>query len=130
MKTRLIMKLASSIVLSSAAAAAEQVDIAKYDPNMAVEGITVTNGLKWIDGKLLPIEGRAFDDVDEYFDRLPSGVTTNVNAGVRDMKHHTAGMQFRFATDSRRLVFRWVPRYGKLAMDHMPASGESGIERW
>lgn len=128
MKTRLIMKLASSIVLSSAAAAAEQVDIAKYDPNMAVEGITVTNGLKWIDGKLLPIEGRAFDDVDEYFDRLPSGVTTNVNAGVRDMKHHTAGMQFRFATDSRRLVFRWVPRYGKLAMDHMPASGESGID--
>ena len=31
-------------------------DIAKYDKNMAVEGIVVTNGIKWIDGKLLPIE--------------------------------------------------------------------------
>ena len=33
-----------------------------YDPRMAVDGIVVTNGLKWIDGRLLPIEGRAFDE--------------------------------------------------------------------
>ena len=103
-------------------------DIAKYDPNMAVAGITVADGIKWIDGKRLPIEGRAFDDTDEYYDRLPSGVTESVNAGVRDMKHHTTGLQFRFATGSHRLVFKWVPRNAGLAMDHMPASGMSGID--
>ena len=27
-------------------------------------------GEKWIDGKDLPIEGRAFEDVEEYYDRL------------------------------------------------------------
>ena len=62
-------------------------DIAKYDKNMAVEGIVVTNGIKWIDGKLLPIEGRAFNDIEHYYARLPAGVTTNVNGGVRAMKH-------------------------------------------
>ena len=92
------------------------------------EGIAITNGVKWIDGRSLPIEGRAFDDVDNWYDRLPADVTTNVNGGVHSMKHHTAGMQFRFATDSRRLVFNWNPFYEKLAADHMPASGCSGID--
>lgn len=92
------------------------------------DGIEVADGVKWIDGRSLPIEGRAFDDVDNWYDRLPAGVTTNVNGGVRSMKHHTAGMQFRFATDSRRLVFKWTPFYDKLAADHMPASSYSGID--
>ena len=103
-------------------------DITKHDPNMEVGGVVVTNGVKWIDGRRLPIEGRAFDDVDNWYDRLPAGVTTNVNGGVRSMKHHTAGMQFRFYTDSRRLVFKWIPTDGNLGKDHMPASGVSGID--
>ena len=103
-------------------------DIAKYDSRMAVEGIVVTNGVKWIDGRLLPIEGRAFDDVEHYYARLLANVTTNVNGGVRDMKHHTTGMQFRFATDSRKLVFKWVPYSTRLSMDHMPSTGVSGID--
>ena len=74
------------------AAAGGQDEIAKYDANMAQKGVVVTNGVKWIDGKLLPIEGRAFDDVEHWYDRLPAGVTTNVNGGVRSMKHHTSGM--------------------------------------
>lgn len=103
-------------------------DIARYDSRMAVEGLSVTNGLKWIDGRHLPIEGRAFNDTEHYYERLPAGVTTNVNGGVRAMKRHTAGMQFRFATDSRRLVFKWVPYASKLAMDHMPSTAVSGID--
>ena len=107
---------------------ADQADIARHDRNMAVEGIVVTNGVKWIDGRLLPIEGRAFDDVEHYYDRLPANVTTNVNAGVRSMKHHTSGMMFRFTTDSSRLLFKWVPYNGGLSMDHMPSTGMSGID--
>ena len=127
MKTTLMATMSAQL-LAVAAMAAPLSDIAKYDPNMAVAGITVTNGLKWIDGTLLPIEGRPFDDVDHYYSRLPSGVTTNVNAGVRGMKHHTAGMQFRFETDSRKLVFKWTPTDSPLSADHMPASGKSGID--
>ena len=65
--------------------------------------------LKWIDGRDLPIEGRAFDDVANDYDRLPRNVPTNVNKGVHALLHHTAGLQFRFATDSKTLRFRWVP---------------------
>ena len=125
MRTVAAVALASAVVF---AARADQVDIAKYDKNMAVEGIVVTNGVKWIDGRLLPIEGRAFDDTEHYYDRLPSNVTANVNGGVRSMKHHTSGMMFRFTTDSRRLLFKWVPYNGGLSMDHMPSTGMSGID--
>ncbi len=102
--------------------------IAVFDPNMAVASTTVTNGVKWIDGKALPLEGKAFTDVEHFYDRLPSNVTTAVNGGVRSMKHHTAGMQFRFTTDSKKLHFKWVPYGGNLSMDHMPATGVSGID--
>ena len=121
------MTLAGCVCLLAATLAAAP-DIARYDPRMAVDGIVVTNGLKWIDGRLLPIEGRAFDDTEHYYDRLPAGVTTNVNGGVRSMKHHTSGMQFRFSTDSNRLVFKWVPYSPSLSMDHMPSTGVSGID--
>ena len=95
---------------------------------MALGGVVVTNGMKWIDGTRLPVEGRAFDDVECWYDRLPAGVTTNVNEGVRRMKHHTAGMQFRFSTDSRKLVFRWKLFNPGFSMDHMPDTGVSGID--
>ena len=125
---RLTVRIAACTVAVFAAGAALANDIAKYDKNMAVEGIVVTNGIKWIDGKLLPIEGRAFNDVDHYYDRLPAGVTTNVNGGVRNMKHHTSGMQFRFTTDSSKLSFKWIPYNQNLSMDHMPSTGVSGID--
>ena len=118
----------AAVVFAAGIAVGDQGDVAKYDKNMAVEGIVVTNGLKCIDGRLLPIEGRAFDDTEHYYDRLPANVTTNVNGGVRAMKHHTAGMQFRFSTDSKKLVFKWVPYNQGLSMDHMPSTGVSGID--
>ena len=127
------MKSISTITFAACAAALAAVaqpaqsDIAKYDPNMAIAEV-VTNGLKWIDGRTLPLEGRAFDDTEAYYDRLPANVSTNVNGGVRSMKHHTAGMQFRFTTDSKRLVFKWIPYTRRLSMDHMPSTGVSGID--
>jgi len=123
-----------SIALAAAAAAmtppsmAAEDDVAAFDKRMAVPEPVVENGVKWIDGRALPIEGRMFDDVDDWYDRLPSGVTTNVNSGVRSMKHHTSGMMFRFSTDSKSLHFRWIPYNPKLAMDHMPSTGVSGID--
>lgn len=118
---------AALFVANVATAQSAQTDIAKYDSNMAIAEV-VTNGLKWIDGRTLPLEGRAFDDTEAYYDRLPANVSTNVNGGVRSMKHHTAGMQFRFTTDSKRLVFKWIPYARRLSMDHMPSTGVSGID--
>ena len=101
--------------------------IEKYDPRMAAAEAS-GKGLEWIDGRDLPLEGKAFPDTSHWYDRLPANVSGNVNAGVRKMKHHTAGMQFRFSTDSKRLCFKWTPLFKSLAMDHMPATGASGID--
>lgn len=126
------MKFGAAMMAGAFAVAAAAVcgasEIARYDSRMVVSAGVVTNGLKWIDGKLLPIEGRAFDDVEHWYDRLPAGVTTNMNEGVRAMKHHTSGMQFRFSTDSKSLAFKWIPYSGGLSMDHMPSTGVSGID--
>ena len=102
-------------------------DVGTFDPDMEIPGV-VTNGVQWIDGQYLPIEGRAFDGTEHYYDRLPTNVTAGVNGNVRTMKHHTAGMQFRFATVSRTLVFKWVPYNADLEADNMAASGASGID--
>ena len=116
-------------LLSSVLLAADETDVAKFDPNMAVEKAVVgARGVKWIDGRTLPIEGRAFDDTEHYYDRLPATVTTNVNAGVRMMKHHTAGMQFRFVTNSKKLAFRWIPWGTTLAKDNVVQIAMSGID--
>ena len=114
-------------VAACAAYVFAQDGIGAFDPDMEIPGV-VTNGVKWIDGRLLPLEGRAFDGTEHYYDRLPTNVTTSVNANARTMKHHTAGMQFRFATDSTTLVFNWVPYNTSLSPDNMAASGASGID--
>ena len=124
--------LAGGVSLFAFLSSASPSDAAKWDARMALKDAVVTNGVKWIDGRRLPLEGRAFDDTERYYDRLPANVTTNVNGGVRALKRHTSGMLFRFATDSRKLHFRWKPTSASLSMDHMPATGVSGIDvyRW
>ena len=75
---RLAVGFAACAAAVFAASAAFADDIAKYDKNMAVEGIVVTNGIKWIDGKLLPIEGR-----DERERRCPRDETPHVRDAVQ-----------------------------------------------
>ena len=103
-------------------------DIGKWDPNLAEKTAVVTNGMKWIDGRNMPLEGRAFDDTATYFERLPAGVTTNVNGGVRGMKRHTAGLQLRFRTDSPRICLEWTPDGNPKSFPHMAQTGIDGID--
>ena len=107
---------------------ADQAEIAKWDPRMAADKAVVdTNGVKWIDGRYLPIEGRwNLGDTKHYYMRLPDNLTTNVNGGVRGMRDNTSGMIFRFRTDSSFLVLRHTPLHGWHAMSHMTEVGTSG----
>lgn len=115
-------------VLVPLALQADQADIAKWDPRMAADKAVVdTNGVKWIDGRYLPIEGRwNLGDTKHYYMRLPDSLTTNVNGGVRGMRDNTSGMIFRFRTDSNFLVLRHTPLHGWHAMPHMTEVGTSG----
>ena len=103
-------------------------EIAKWDPRMAADKAVIdTNGVKWIDGRYLPIEGRwNLGDTKHYYMRLPDTLTTNVNGGVRGMRDNTSGMIFRFRTDSNFLVLRHTPLHGWHGMSHMTEVGTSG----
>ena len=101
---------------------------APFDPAAALTNAVVENGIAWIDGRYLPIEGRAFDDTgDNYYDRLPADAMES-SGGVRHMKHHSSGMQFRFVTDSPTLSFKWETYGHHPKMEHMAATGVSGID--
>ena len=119
------LKIACAVAM---AAIGLRADVEKYDANMVVEKATIQDGMKWIDARNLPVEGRAFDNVDEWYDRLPSGLSTNINKGVHNIKHQTSGLSLRFTTDSSKIVFKWVPRSKSLAIDNMPSTGVSGID--
>jgi len=47
-------------------------DIGKFDSAMAQERVVAADGMDWIDGRDLPIEGKAFSDTFWHYDRLPS----------------------------------------------------------
>ena len=125
---KFVLGLAAAWTCSLAVAATAQNDIAKWDPRMAANNAVVdTNGVKWVDGKYLPIEGRwTLGDTKHYYTRLPDTLTTNVNAGVRGMRSHTSGMLFRFRTDSKFLAIRHTPLNDWHAMPHMTEVGTSG----
>lgn len=82
----------------------------------------------WFGAESLGLEGRAFSNLANPFDRLPANLTSNVNGGVRAEMRCSAGMQLRFATDSRKLVFKWTLATGRISMYHMASTGTSGID--
>lgn len=120
--------LSMAVAMAAVAAFAGEQDIAKWDPRMAADKAVVdTNGVKWIDGRYLPIEGRwNLGGTEHYYMRLPDSLTTNVNGGVRAMRDNTSGMLFRFRTDSNFLVLRHTPLHGWHGMPHMTEVGMSG----
>ena len=82
----------------------------------------------WIDGRDLPLEGKPFDDVDAYYHRLPSAVSQNVSPGVHNLRRCSAGMQFRFTTDSSHLTFVWRNDNVERISPTMSPAGHSGLD--
>ncbi len=107
---------------------------ARGNPNcqrteVSLKGCAVDDkGVVWVDGRRLPIEGKAFDNTARPYDRLPATLTTNVNRGVHNNLKDSAGLQFRFTPSADRLKFRWRPIKELWAMDHMPATGVAAID--
>lgn len=83
------------------------------------------------------IDGRGFDDVRTPFDRLPERARGVVREPVWGLSLDSAGLSFRFRSNSRALALRYRLRRPRLALPHMPATGVSGLdlyarhgERW
>jgi lysophospholipase L1-like esterase len=74
------------------------------------------------------VEGRAWADRAAPYDRLPARAEKLVRPEVWSLSRHSAGMAVRFRSDAVKLAFRWKLTQKRLAMDHMPATGVSGLD--
>ena len=85
--------------------------------------------IDWIDGRNVPIEGRAFADTKNYYERLPAEAEGRVTEAVWYLQAHTSGLMFRFRTDSPTLWIEWdLIGRDELATGHQPSAGKSGFD--
>jgi lysophospholipase L1-like esterase len=82
----------------------------------------------WHDAKNLTIEGRGWNDTEDFYFRLPARAKSKVNDSVWWLAGDSAGMVVRFITDSTEIRVKWSLRDEQLAMEHMAATGVSGVD--
>jgi hypothetical protein len=84
--------------------------------------------LEWHDATALKIEGRAWDETEDFFDRLPARALVQVNDSIKGLAKLSAGMAIRFASNTDTLRVRWSLGEGPYVMTHMAATGTSGLD--
>ena len=82
----------------------------------------------WYDIRELEIEGKGWQDTEEFYDRLPLRAKTVVRKDVWELGQDSAGICARFATDATAIKVRWSVRFDHMALEHMPATGVSGLD--
>lgn len=75
----------------------------------------------YLEGQLWP------EEVKSAYDRFPARAETLARKPVWDLSTQSAGQQFRFRTDARRIVVQYQVKLG-LQKPHMPATGVTGID--
>lgn len=88
----------------------------------------VFEGVAWHDIRSLGVEGQGWTDTAAPFDRLPGQAESLVRGAVWGLSRHSAGLAVRFETDATEIRANWKLRSDRLAMNHMPATGVSGLD--
>lgn len=74
------------------------------------------------------IEGQAWtSEVQDPYDRLPARAQASVREAVWNLSKHAAGLMIRFRASAEVITVRYKVR-GNLEMNHMPATGVSGVD--
>ncbi len=107
------------VVASTRAADAIDPSQAKADPK---------DPILWYDIRLLGVEGQGWKDTKAPFDRLPGKAEGIVRPPVWGLSRHSAGLAVRFVTAAPTIQARWTLTSERLAMEHMPATGVSGLD--
>ena len=100
--------------------------LSKLDPNLATTG--AQGDLLWYDVAWLSVEGMGWTETDGPYERLPRRAKGIVPGAVWDLARCSAGICAGFVTDATRISARWTLKNARLAMDHMPATGVSGLD--
>ena len=82
----------------------------------------------WFDGLDVGLEGQGWTGMKHPYDRLPAEAESKVPEKVWTLSRHSAGLSVAFVTDSPVISVRWSLRLEDLAMNHMAATGVSGVD--
>ena len=92
--------------------------------------VTERDGVGFADARALGIEGQGWPAAHfaAPFDRLPAKAQDKVRPDVWNLSRHAAGVCVRFVADTPAIHARWTLTSAQLAMNHMPATGVSGLD--
>ncbi|MFN7626748.1 MAG: SGNH/GDSL hydrolase family protein [Pirellula sp.] len=97
-------------------------------PASLAESVSFSSEFQWADVQDWGVEGKAFEQTEAFFDRLPAKAKGNVPDSVWGLSKHSAGMMVRFQTDAPEIHVDFALTSANLAMPHMPATGVSGLD--
>ncbi|WP_435016912.1 SGNH/GDSL hydrolase family protein [Tundrisphaera sp. TA3] len=84
--------------------------------------------ITWTDALALRVEGRGWSDLKSPYDRLPARAEGVVRPEVWNLSRHATGLNVGFVTDATAISVRWTLTSSRIAMNHMPATGVSGVD--
>ncbi len=82
----------------------------------------------WFSALDIGLEGQAWTGLKHPYDRLPAEAEGKVPEKVWTLSRHSAGLSVGFVTDSPIISVRWSLGLEDLAMNHMAATGVSGVD--
>ena len=74
-------------------------------------------------------EGKAWPkEVENYYDRLPLKAKKKVNSNIWELGSQSSGLMIRFRSNSDEIKVRYQTKNKSYSLNHMPATGASGID--
>ena len=100
-----------------------------FTPNLFAQNFNFSeDDVDWYDVKEFGVEGKGWSETKKYFDRLPAKAEGFVRDQVWNLSRDSAGMCFRFVSDSPNIYVRYELSRESLSMTHMAATGHSGVD--
>lgn len=85
--------------------------------------------LKWTDVRDFGVLGKGWTDTQGYYERFPARAKGVVRDEVWKLSRDSSGLRVHFVTDSSAIAADWtLPTDEPIGMDHMPATGKSGLD--
>ena len=100
-----------------------------FSPNLFAQNFNFSeDDVDWYDVKDFGVEGKGWNETKKFFDRLPAKAEGFVRDQVWNLSRDSAGMCFRFVSDSPNIYVRYELSRESLSMTHMAATGHSGVD--
>ena len=127
MRSKIALALGAGVAAATAMSAAEKLDIAKIDKNMAVKAASYKD-IQWFDPAEAPfrLSGLNWFKDNKLYRRLPP--IKGIPEGVEKLAVCTSAVTVSFKSDARRVVIDATPATQTVQMWHMPSTGVKGFD--